>query len=74
VVLLPFWWFLRTRNKETDTVAEAVPCSTSVEELEVEEWVDSLPTAAVEARRHVGKVHAQAAVAGGRVGCGCLPT
>jgi hypothetical protein len=38
----------------------------SVEELEVEEWVDSLPTAAVEAQRHAGGAHARAAVAGGR--------
>jgi hypothetical protein len=45
-------------------------CSTSVEELEVEEWVDSFPTA--EARRHPGEAHARAAVAGGRVGCACL--
>jgi hypothetical protein len=29
----------------------------SVKELEVEEWVDSLPTAAAEARRHAGEAH-----------------
>jgi hypothetical protein len=36
----------------------------SAEELEVEEWVDSLPTAAAEARRHASEAHTRAAVAG----------
>jgi hypothetical protein len=44
-------------------------CSTSVEELEVEEWVDSLPTAAEAAARARSS---RAAVAGYRVGCGFL--
>jgi hypothetical protein len=44
-------------------------CSTSVEELEVEEWVDSLPTAAeVVARARSSR----AAVVGYMVGYGCL--
>jgi hypothetical protein len=58
--------WLRFGSTELLAMRRQGTCSTSVEELEVEVWVDTLPTAAAEARRHAGEAHARAAVAGGR--------
>jgi hypothetical protein len=61
--------WLRFGATELLTMRRRWTCSTSVEELEVEEWVNSLPMAAEAVAR--GR-SSRAAVAGGRVGCGCL--